>query len=129
MKKLSLILLLLVLGFFASGKVLASFSKSVTETYIEEGSGEVYQYVETTIDGQTVRKESTQPGKLELEMKKTGESEPIVTFSQEEISSLQPTEVSELEREMPDSFVAKIIEFFRKLFSSLTRLTGLDRLI
>ena len=86
----------------------ASSAKSVVETQIE-GEGEVYQYVETTVNGETVRKESREPGKLELEMKKEGESEPTVSFSQEEVS------------EKPSvSFISQIVEFFRKLFSDLT---------
>lgn len=113
MKKLSLILVLLILNFFLSGKTLASSAESVTETQIK-GEGEVYQYVETTVNGETVSKESHEPGKLELKMEKIGEEEPTVTFSQEPAS---PTP----EATTPVSFVSRIIEFFRNLFSRVNR--------
>lgn len=91
MKKLCLILFFLFFSF--SGEVSASSSaKSVVETQVESsGETQVYQSVETTVDGQTVKKESDQPGKLELEMKKEGEGEPTVSFSQEEQTSFTPT--------------------------------------
>jgi len=95
---------------------LASSAKSVVETQVEGDKVEVYQSVETTVDGKTVKKESTQPGKLELEMKKEGENEPTVTFSQEEIF---PTQTPITEARKPSSFISQIIEFFRKLFSDL----------
>jgi len=116
MKKLFLILFLLFFSF--SGEVLASSAKSVVETQVESsGETQVYQYVETTVDGETVKKESREPGKLELEMKKTGEGEPTVTFSQEEIF---PTQTPIAEARKPISFISQIIEFFRGLVRGLT---------
>ncbi|PJE67530.1 hypothetical protein COU95_01880 [Candidatus Shapirobacteria bacterium CG10_big_fil_rev_8_21_14_0_10_40_9] len=115
MKKLFLILFLLFFSF--SGEVLASpvperyrasSARSVVETQVEGDQVEVYQSVETTVDGETIKKESTQPGKLELEIKKEGENEPTVTFSQEEVSEKPPV-----------SFISQIVDFFRKLFSDL----------
>jgi len=115
MEKLSVILFLLFFSF--SGEVLASpvperyrasSARSVVETQVEGDQVEVYQSVETTVDGETIKKESTQPGKLELEIKKEGENEPTVTFSQEEVSEKPPV-----------SFISQIVDFFRKLFSDL----------
>jgi len=115
MKKPFLILFLLFFSF--SGEVLASpvperyrasSARSVVETQVEGDQVEVYQSVETTVDGETIKKESTQPGKLELEIKKEGENEPTVTFSQEEVSEKPPV-----------SFISQIVDFFRKLFSDL----------
>jgi len=115
MKKLFLILFLLFFSF--SGEVLASpvperyrasSARSVVATQVEGDQVEVYQSVETTVDGETIKKESTQPGKLELEIKKEGENEPTVTFSQEEVSEKPPV-----------SFISQIVDFFRKLFSDL----------
>lgn len=67
------------------GQSLASSATAITESQVKvgEGKAQVYQSVETTVNGQTVKKESTQPGKLELEMRKVGEGSPTVTFSQE----------------------------------------------
>lgn len=111
---------------------MASSAKSVVETEVEAGSGQVYQYVETTVNGQTIRKESTQPGKLELEMEKVGESEPTVTFSQETISP-SPTPTLKAE-ESPQSLITRIINFLKKLFCRLSRTelcsgAGLDKLV
>mgnify|MGYP001568126838 CR=1 FL=1 len=124
MKKLSAILLLLLVGFSPSGEVLASSARSVVETQVEGDQVEVYQSVETTVDGETVRKESNEPGKLELEMKKTGEGEPTVTFSQESTSVTTPTPTP-TQKKSPVFFAQSIIEFFRNLFLGLTRLIGL----
>lgn len=109
-----LIFLFLPLVFSSPKEILASTAKSVVETQVE-GEAEVYQYVETTVDGQTVSKESHEPGTLELEMKKEGENEPTVTFSQETQTSTQTPILPS-----PASFVSQIIEFFRNLFSQLT---------
>jgi hypothetical protein len=98
-KLFSLLIFLFIFSF--PGQVLASTAKSVVETQVEAGEAQIYQSVETTVDGQTVRKESTQPGKLELEMKKTNGNVEVVTSP-------------------PVSFVSQIIEFFQNLFSQLT---------
>lgn len=115
MKKIFLILFLLFFSF--SGEVLASSAKSVVETQVESsGESQIYQSVETTVDGETIKKESFEPGKLELKMEKTGEGEPTVTFSQETQASTQtPTPTPP-----PVSFVSQIIEFIKELLSGLT---------
>ena len=105
-KFLTSFLLFVILSF--PDQALASSAKSVVETQVEGDDVQVHQVVETTVNGQTVRKESTQPGKLELEIKKEGENEPTVTFSQEEVSEKPPV-----------SFISQIVDFFRKLFSDL----------
>ncbi|MFZ5365901.1 MAG: hypothetical protein ACOZBZ_01270 [Patescibacteria group bacterium] len=93
---------------------LASSATAVTESQVEAtGDVQVQQVVETTVDGQTVRKESREPGKLELEMKKTGGGQPTVTFSQESaqiITSPTPTPSPK-----PLSLITPIIDFVRKL--------------
>ena len=99
MKKIILILFLLFFGF--SGEVLASSAKSVVETQIEGDKVEVYQSVETTVDGETIKKESNQPGKLELESVSPALVTPIPTVKK---PSVFP-------------FVVQITEFFRNLFS------------
>lgn len=55
------VLLLIILG---AKNVLASEAYSSVETKVE-GSGKVYQSVEVTVNGKTVKKESSQPGKEE----------------------------------------------------------------
>lgn len=97
---------------------MASSAKSVVETQVESsGESQVYQSVETTVDGETIKKESNQPGKLELEMKKTGENEPTVTFSQETISPAPATSTPTVKKPPVFSFVVQITEFFRNFFS------------
>lgn len=89
MKKILAVFLFLII--FGSKDILASEAYSRVETKIE-GSGQVYQYTETTVNGQTVKKESSQPGKLELKMEqKTDNKEATVSFSGELIAS--PTAV------------------------------------
>jgi len=94
MKKKLPILFLFFFYLLASREIWASFSRAVVETQIKGGPGRVYQSVETTVNGETIRKESTRPGRLELEMKKEGE---VV---------LTP-------------FVFRLVEFFRRLFTNL----------
>lgn len=114
MKKIILILFLVFFSF--SGEVLASpdligasSAKSVVETQVEGDKVEVYQSVETTVNGETVKKESTQPGKLELEMKKNdGESK---------ITSALVTPIPTVKKPSVSPFVVQISEFFRNLFS------------
>lgn len=89
MKKI--LVLFLFLTIFGSKDVLASEAYSKVETKVE-GNGQVYQYTETTVNGQTVKKESSQPGKLELKMEqKIDDKEATVSFSEEPIAS--PTAV------------------------------------
>lgn len=110
--------LLLILAF--PDLSLASSATSVVETQVE-GEAQVYSSIETTVDGQTVKKESTQPGKLELKVEKTGESEPTVTFNQEETSpspTLRPTPTEKIIA--PANFVSQIMEFVQKLLDNLT---------
>ena len=68
---------------------MASSAKSVVETQVEGDGVEVYQSVETTVNGETVKKESTQPGKLELEMKNNASvqsgAKSIVSTSEESL--------------------------------------------
>ena len=119
MKKFFVLIFLFVFSF--PGQVLASTAKSVVETQVEAGEAQIYQSVETTVNGETVKKESTQPGKLELEMKKTGEAEPTVSFSQETVTPspfLSPTPTFQNEKS-PVSFIAPILKFFQNLFSGL----------
>lgn len=90
-----------------------------------EGEAEVYQYVETTVDGQTVKKESSQPGKLELKMEKTGQNEPTVTFSQESGQIVtsptpQPDQTLDETPTSPFAFISPIIDFVRNLLDNLT---------
>lgn len=104
-------------------EVLASSAKSVVETQVEAGNAQIYQSVETTVNGKTIKKESNQPGKLELEMTKTGEGKPTVTFFEEPQEKITPALTSEFTSEVPpSSFVSQIIEFVRNFFSSLTSL-------
>lgn len=83
----------------------ASSATAISESQVEvgEGQSQVYQSVETTVNGQTVKKESTQPGKLELKMEQTGEGSPTVTFSQEEATSVLGGESQESGTATPPS--------------------------
>ena len=96
-----LIFLFLPLVFSSPKEILASTAKSVVETQVEGGETQIYQSVETTVNGETVKKESFEPGKLELEMKKTDGNVEVITSP-------------------PASFISQIIEFFQKLLSDLT---------
>ena len=107
MKKIILILFLLFFGF--SGEILASSAKSVVETQVEGDQVEVYQSVETTVDGETIKKESNQPGKLELEMKKNDE--------ESEVTPALVTPIPTVKKPSVFPFVVQITEFFRNLFS------------
>ena len=109
-----LIFLFLPLVFSSPKEILASTAKSVVETQVESsGETQVYQSVETTVDGETVRKESNEPGTLELVMKKEGESEPTVTFSQTS-GNLTPSRLEPL-----FSLADQIRDFVRKLLANL----------
>lgn len=101
-----LVFLLLVLAF--PDQSLGSSATAVAETEVEAGQNtQVYQSVETTVNGQTVKKESTQPGKLELEMRKVGDEEATVSFSQEpatstsDVESATPSPTAEVEENAP----------------------------
>lgn len=102
--------------------LIASSAKAVVETQVEAGDAQIYQSVETTVNGETVKKESNQPGRLELEMEKTGEGKPTVSFIQEPQDKTTPTPEGEpASPEIPAvSFVSQIIEFVKNLFSGLT---------
>ena len=101
--------------FFNPQDILASSAKSVVETHVESsGESQIYQSVETAVDGETVIKESSQAGKLELKMEKSADSEPTVSFSQEPVSSAAPSFAT------TKSFFQKAIRFFRKLLFNLT---------
>ena len=100
----------------------ASSAKSVVETQVE-GEAEVYQRVETTVNGETVIKESSQPGRLEVKMEKTGEGQPTVTFSQESaqiIATPTSTLTLPVKLEPLNSLASQIIDFVRKLLDNLT---------
>lgn len=122
------VLVTLFLLFFSfSGEVLASpvperyrasSAKSVVETQVESsGESQVYQSVETTVDGETIKKESNQPGKLELEMKKEDNQEPTVTFSQETTSPVAVIPTPTIKKPPVFSFVVQITDFFQNFFS------------
>ena len=116
MEKLSVILFLLFFSF--SGEVLASpvperyrasTAKSVVETQVEE-EAEVYQYVETTVNGQTVRKESTQPGEVKVSVK-DGKTETKITTSPS--PSLAPSPIATYEATpVPQEEVRREIQQF-----------------
>jgi hypothetical protein len=128
MKNFFLFLILFFLTFSLPKTLLASSATSVVETKVE-GEAKVYQSVETTIDGETVRKESSLPGKMELKMEKTGEGKPTVSFSQssQNLPSLETTpqpekvlkEVSEVKSERPLSLFSKLFNFFQSLISRI----------
>ena len=118
---------LLLLFFIFPTKIFASSAKSVVETRVEGGQVEVYQSVETTVNGETVRKESREPGRLELEMKKEGDQKPTVIFSQEPNSSPASTRkvaVSPIKKEdRPLSYFwfTKIANLFQNIWLNLTK--------
>jgi len=130
MKKFPLFLILVFLtsSFSLPKKLLASSATSVVETWVE-GEAKVYQSIETTVDGETVRKESSLPGKMELKMEKTGEGKSTVSFSQssQNLPSLEITpqpekvlkEVSEVKSERPLSLFSKLFNFFQSLISRI----------
>ena len=122
-----LILFLLLAVFSSPGQTLVSSATAVAETQVETtGETQIYQSVETTVNGQTVKKESSQPGKLELKMEKTGEGEPTVTFSQESQEEIlsspssqtitpspAPGSVQKTEEGKLQTIFKPIIDFFR----------------
>ncbi len=123
---ISLFLVFLSSPFFLPKTSLASSAASVTETRVGGGEAKVYQSVETTIDGETVKKESSLPGKMELKMEKTGEGKPTITFLQSPKnlpSEITPTpkkileEVPEVESNQVSFIFSKLVNFFRGLFS------------
>ena len=137
MEKL-LVVFFLLFVFSFPGKILASSARSVVETQVEAGEAQIYQSVQTTIDGQTIKKESNQPGKIELEMKKTDDGQPTVSFSQTTIaptqtpkpsalptlSSLTPTPTETEVAVEPRTVVSPIIDFFRSIFDWFKNLTS-----
>lgn len=68
----------------------ASTARSSVESEVQAGQAEIYQSVETTVNGVTVRKESRQPGKLELKMEQNGTGTPSVSFSSNPQPSISP---------------------------------------
>jgi hypothetical protein len=125
MKKI-IFLIVVSVYFFLSGRIFASSAKAVVETQVEGGEVKVYQSVETTVNGETIKKESNQPGKLELEMKKAGEGKPTVIFTQESNSSSIPSPekgVSPIKKESrtPNYFWFKIANFFQNIWLNLTK--------
>ena len=105
--------------------LMASSAKAVVETQVEAGDAQIYQSVETTVNGETVKKESNQPGKLELEMEKNVGAEPTVSFTWEPQGKQgKITPVPTGEPNPPEtpigSFASQIIEFIKNLFSGLT---------
>ncbi|OGE71994.1 hypothetical protein A2617_04970 [Candidatus Daviesbacteria bacterium RIFOXYD1_FULL_41_10] len=57
-----------VLFLFFPGFAWASTARSSVQTNVQSGNAEVYQSVEVTVNGKTIKKESREPGKLELKM-------------------------------------------------------------
>jgi hypothetical protein len=122
MKKIFLLLLFLIFP----AEIFASSAKSVVETQVGGGEAKVYQSVETTVNGETIKKESNQPGKLELEMKKEGEGKPTVIFTREPNSSPIPSlekGVSPIKKESrtPNYLWFKIANFFQNIWLNLTK--------
>jgi len=122
MKKIFLLLLFLIFP----AEIFASSAKSVVETQVEGGEAKVYQSVETTVNGETIKKESNQPGKLELEMEKEGEGKPTVIFTQESNSPLAPSPEkgdSSIKKEIrtPNYLWFKIANFFQNIWLNLTK--------
>lgn len=113
-------LALSILLLFFPNLAWASTAQSSVETEVQAGNAEVYQSVETTVNGVTVKKESRQPGKLELKMEQTASSSPTVTFTQEPFSP-SPTPTTN-KNSSTFSFVTSITEFFKELFNNLSSL-------
>lgn len=122
--KIFLVLLLLLLS--STGSVgAASTATSVVETQIE-GEGDVQTSIETTVNGQTVKKESNTPGKLELKMEQSGENEPTISFSQTLTSTpTSPTPTPPLvpaeTKPFPESIAASVIDFVKNFLSDLSK--------
>jgi len=119
---------LLLLFFIFPTKIFATSAKSVVETRVEGEQVEVYQSVETTVNGETVKKESRQPGRFELEMKKEGDQKPTVIFSQESNypSSTINEEITPIPRKenklLNYSLITrKITNFFQNIWLNLTK--------
>lgn len=107
----------------------ASTAWSSVESQVQAGQAEIYQSVETTVNGQTVRKESNQAGRLELKMEQTASGSPTVTFTQElfspapmlaSSSGVATSVAAESKGSSASSFATSIIEFTRKLFGNLS---------
>lgn len=116
-KTLGLLLLLIIFG---SKDVLASEAYSRVETKVAgEGPVQIYQYAETTIYGQTVRKESSKTGKLEIKMEKTGDKEATFSVSEE------PASPSAVQSAIPSagsqaaSVFNLVTNFFGQLFKQI----------
>jgi hypothetical protein len=69
MRKIFLVFPVLFLFFPSFAQ--ASTARSTVQTNVQAGNAEVYQSVEVTVNGKTQKKESRQPGKLELKMEQT----------------------------------------------------------
>jgi hypothetical protein len=133
MKKV--ILALLLYSFF-SGEALASSAKSVVETQVEGSeNATVYQSVEAIVNGKTIKKESREPGKLEVELKdengaesqKIDSSPAVFSWENEEPSpSLAPTPTFVPDNSGDGIFFQTLLNsierFFGALVSNLTRL-------
>lgn len=106
-------LVLSVLFLFFPNLAWASTARSSVETEVQAGNAEVYQSVETTVNGVTVKKESRQPGKLELKMEQTASGSPTVVFS---------TSAAAVKSRNSSSFslMTPVIEFVKQLFDNLS---------
>ena len=92
----------------------ASSATAVTESQIEGmGDVQVYQSVETTVNGQTVKKESSQPGKLELKMEQTGEATSVSDVGSATPSPTTEVEENPQEESEPQSVFERIVNFFK----------------
>ena len=107
-KFLTSFLLFVILSF--PDQALASSAKSVVETQVEGDDVQVHQVVETTVNGQTVRKESTQPGEVKVSVK-DGKTETKITTSPS--PSLAPSPIATYEATpVPQEEVRREIQQF-----------------
>lgn len=92
------------------------YIENKAETRVSGGeNSSVHSLIETTVNGETTKIESTSPGKLKLEFKKVGDASPTVTIYKED-SQATPQETT-----FPKTF----LNFFREFFFKITRLFSL----
>ncbi len=122
--------------FISPSPLFASSATAVAETEVEVGNGEaqIHQSVETTVNGQTLRKESTKAGRLELKMESNNSSSGTAFSQKNDVLSSTtaatvippknlPSVIMDVERdEQPQSLLNLIKTFIREVVNSLIKI-------
>lgn len=106
-------IVVLLSGLSPSVSAAASSAKSTSETWVE-GEGETYTRIEVEVNGERQVVESSEEGRLEVEVKSEDEGETEETF----VSDETPDEEENGESK-PENIFVTILDFFKNLFRSL----------